>query len=247
MKKLITALLVGLSAMAVSVPAVAHQGDIDPYPLWSFNFGAKPSVGLSYTGAGAVWTSDNGADGANNKWNYYAGSPNPNGSMNVSDAQAFDATNAISGSISVSAPIANNVDARYFNGYISSDGSTPITITTDVYGFGLDTGHAYVYTEQGKPTAVLQGISGLSTAQYTKTYTWYEQTTGITYDVYEYFVWSDVDNSMSFTASGGQMNALQLTPIAPHPVPEPNTVALLGIGGLISLVMRKRAFFVGEA
>jgi hypothetical protein len=65
--------------------------------------------------------------------------------------------------------------------------------------------------------------------------------------VQEYFVWSSVEDSMSFELTGGSINALQLTPLPPHPIPEPGAVALLGIGGLAGLIMRKRAFFVGEA
>ncbi|RXK81091.1 PEP-CTERM sorting domain-containing protein [Chlorobaculum sp. 24CR] len=112
----------------------------------------------------------------------------------------------------------------------------------------MTTGHVYVYTERGQTAAVLQGISGVSTAEASVPYTWYEDSTGTTYDVQEYFVTSLAGgDTMSFQLADGQVNALQLTPLPPHPIPEPNTIALLGIGGLISLVMRKRAFFVGEA
>jgi hypothetical protein len=247
MKKLFTALLVGLSAMSVSTPAMAHKGDIASlgYSIWNFNFGAR-STGSSYIGPGVVYTSANGANGSNNFWNYTGG---VEGSMTyVFEGQSYEAVHpsGSSGSLTVSAPITHNASALNLSGYISSNATTPIEISTNVYGFGLTTGHAYVYTAQGQglTAAVLEGISGVSTAQPTLNYTWYETSTGITYDVHEYFVWSSVSDSMTFNLTGGSINALQLTPLPPHPishpVPEPATVTLLGIGGLAGSIMLKR-------
>lgn len=250
MKKLISALLVGLSAMMVSTPAMAHIGDIAylNYPIWNYNFGAQ-ATGTSYQGPGVVYTSANGAGGTNNFWNYYGGTEG--GATSVSGAQSYEAEfpPGSSGSISVTAPYTNIESADNFGGYISSQGDTPISITTNVYGFGLATGHAYVYTAQGLglTAAKLKGITGKSTATPTVSYTWFEDSTDITYDVQEYFVWSSVADSMSFELTDGSINALQLTPLPPHPIPEPGTVTLVGIGVLVSFVMKKRACSVGEA
>lgn len=248
MKKLLTAAMVALATIATSTPAMAHSGDIESlgYPLWNFNFGAQ-AAGKSYKGPGEVYTSANGAGGVNNIWNFYGGVDG--GVTNVNDAQAYDVTFNTAGDISVHAPVTHIASATNLSGYITSTEADPIQITTNVYDFGLNTGHAYVYTAQGQglTAAELQGIAGVSTATPTVSYTWYEASTGITYDVQEYFVWSSVEDSMSFELTGGSINALQLTPLPPHPIPEPGAVALLGIGGLAGLIMRKRAFFVGEA
>lgn len=245
MKKLFSTVTIALATLATSAPVMAHEGDIVSldYPIWNFNFGAK-AAGSSYRGPGVVYTSANGAGGANNFWNYSAGVEG--GQTLVVSGQAYDAEFESSGTLSVSAPLTHNESALNLSGYISSDGATPVTISTDVYGFGLTTGHAYVYTAQGQglTAAELQGISGVSTATPTVLYTWYEASTGITYDVQEYFVWSSVENSMSFELAGGQVNALQLTPLPPHPVPEPGAVALLGIGGLAGLIIRKKRYIV---
>jgi len=227
---------------------MAHKGDMDPlgYSVWSFNFGAKPSGSGVYTGHGVIWTSADGNNGDSNKWNYYSGIPSPDGSMSTS-GQVDDATDTLNGNTTVIAPIAHNESTLNFRGYISSNALQNIYIETDVYGFGADTGHAYVYTAQGQGlnAAVLEGITGVSTATPTVSYTWYESSTGITYDVQEYFVWSSVADSMSFNLTGGSINALQLTPLPPHPlhpVPEPGTATLLGVGALAGLLRRKRKY-----
>jgi len=248
MKKLIGLLLVAFSAIAASTPAMAHKGDISSlgYAIWNFNFGAK-STGSSYTGPGVVYTSANGAGGASNFWNYNGGIEG--GMTYVLDGQSYEAVYppGSSGDLSVYAPLTHNASALNLSGYISSNATTPITISTNVYGFGMTTGHAYVYTAQGQGlnAAVLEGITGVSTATPSVSYDWYESSTGITYDVQEYFVWSSVADSMSFNLTGGSINVLQLTPLPPHPlhpVPEPGTATLLGVGALAGLLRRKRKY-----
>ena len=167
----------------------------------------------------------------------------------VLDGQSYEADYppGSTGILTVTAPYTHNANALNLSGYISSQGSTPITISSEVYGYGMATGHAYVYTAQGMglTAATLQGITGVSTATPSVSYTWLETSTGITYDVQEYFVRSSVADSMSFNLTGGSINALQLTPHPPHPlnpVPEPGTAVLLGVGGLAGLIMRRRNY-----
>jgi hypothetical protein len=182
MKKLIISALVVMSAIAVNGTAMAHSGDIKPYVLWNIDFGAKSS-GTVFKGHGVVWSSADGADGANNVWNYYYGTPNPDGSMNVTGAQAYEATSYLvnQGDVEITAPVAHNVNALHVNGYIMSNESKDITLTMTVPGFESDSGHAYVYTQKGYETADLLGIAGSSTSVLNKMYTWSEN--GVDYDV----------------------------------------------------------------
>jgi hypothetical protein len=244
-----------MSAIAVNGTAMAHSGQIDPYPLWNFNFGAEPgSDGTSYIGPGVVWNSSDGAGGVNNYWNYFVGDPVPSGSLSSTGTQVYRATTFTEnkGTLKISAPVAYTVDADLINGYIMSNASD-ITMKLTIPNFGSDSGHVYVYTERGKETADLLGIAGSSTSVLNKMYDWTDPR-GNQYDVYEYWVTSTTLGSISFTAHGinasgarvdGYINAMQLTPIPPHPlpVPEPATVTLLGIGGLAGSIMMKRKRF----
>jgi len=127
---------------------------------------------------------------------------------------------------------------------LSNASGTPIApntayqLTVYAYDGNATTGNVYFATDSAG-TQFVNGTQALSTISWTNGHVF---NTGDTYASLTFNVTSDSNGQIKFydmnngTASGNRLNGFQLASI-----PEPATMSLLGLGGLVTLLRRRRA------
>ena len=224
-------MLFALVSLGKAVSAQAATGDL-------YNVDVN---GANYTGAGVLtnagtpyWTTISSAAGQTNQLVFGVEDLVGGGNPSYRLTYAANSSTAIGAGQGTSSKMSGDPSAQLFDGYMTSTGEGTILLTglAHLKDFSLV---VYSQAEDGVNAALsINGVSATTNPL--------SQATGLSLGV-NYQNISNIQSNASGTLAfhyQGQMSGFQLQELSTSAVPEPSTIVLMGVGGLLFVALRIR-------
>ena len=232
MKKIIYGvMLFALVSLGKAVSAQAATGDLYNVDVNGANY---TGVGILTNAGTPYWTTISSAAGQTNQLMFGVEDLVGGGNPSYRLTYAANSSTAIGAGQGTSSNMAGDPSAQLFDGYMTSTGQGTILLTglAHLKDFQMV---VYSQAESGVSSALsINGNSVLSNPLSSAT----ALTQGVNYEII---------NGLQTNASGtlafhyqGQMSGFQLQELSTSAVPEPSTIVLMGVGGLLFVALRLR-------